>query len=261
MKKTMAMVLCCSAFIIFAGCEQESSTASKSQQDQEKAVGYVEKLTEIHTEAPQDIQDAINKENEKLEEAKKILEEEDETRTEDKTTNNSQQSTMTNIPQQINMDFARTCKSATLKTNKGDITIAFDNDNAPVAVANFCTIADKGDYDNVIFHRVIQDFMIQTGDPDGTGFGGPGYQFDDEIHADNKNDVGTIALANSGPGTNGSQFFINTKANNFLDTKHTVFGKITEGMETVTTIENVETGAKDKPVEDVVIESVVLVQE
>lgn len=248
--------------IVFAGCEQESSTAGKSQQDQEKAVGYVAKLAEIHTEAPQDIQDAIDKENAKLEEAKKILEEDDTTQSEDKTTNNSQQSkAMNNIPEQINMDFATTCKSATLKTNKGDIKITFDNDNAPVAVANFCTIADKGDYDSVIFHRVIKDFMIQTGDPDGTGFGGPGYQFDDEIHADNKNNVGTIALANSGPGTNGSQFFINTKANNFLDTKHTVFGEITEGMETVTTIENVETGAKDKPVEDVVIESVVLVQE
>ncbi len=253
------LMLLGAAVVVFTGCEQESSTANKSQQDQEEAVGYVAKLAEIHQEAPQDIQDAVNKENAKLEEAKKILEDGDETQAKDETSNNSQQSkAMNNIPEQINMDFAKTCKSATLKTNKGDIKITFDNDNAPVAVANFCTISDNGDYDNVIFHRVIKDFMIQTGDPEGTGFGGPGYQFDDEIHTDNKNDVGTIALANSGPGTNGSQFFINTKANNFLDTKHTVFGKITEGMETVTTIENVETGAKDKPVEDVIIESVEL---
>ncbi|MEN8252304.1 MAG: peptidylprolyl isomerase [Patescibacteria group bacterium] len=156
------------------------------------------------------------------------------------------------------MSLAKTCKSATLKTNKGDITVTFYNEDAPVSVANFCTIAKKGDYDDVIFHRVIKNFMIQGGDPDGTGRGGPGYQFDDEIHANNNNKTGTISMANAGPGTNGSQFFINTKDNSNLDTKHTVFGEVTKGMETVTAIENTETGAADKPVSDIVIKSVEL---
>ncbi|PID52129.1 MAG: peptidylprolyl isomerase [Candidatus Moraniibacteriota bacterium] len=156
------------------------------------------------------------------------------------------------------MEFAKTCTGATVKTNKGTFELEFFGADAPVTVANFCTLADKGFYDNVIFHRVIKDFMIQGGDPDGIGTGGPGYKFDDEIHANNHNVVGTIAMANAGPGTNGSQFFINTKDNNFLDAKHTVFGKVVSGMETVTTIENTKTGAMDKPTEDIIIESVTL---
>ncbi len=260
MKKLIAITLCCGAMVALSGCDQEELTANKSAQETVKAKGYVETLAKVHKESQADIASAIEKENEKLNDALEVMDGEE--TTEQLDDNSQQQSkTMSNIPEQINMDFAQTCKSATLKTNKGDITIAFDNENAPVAVANFCTIADKGDYDDVIFHRVIKDFMIQTGDPEGTGFGGPGYKFDDEIHENNSNNIGTIALANSGPGTNGSQFFINTKANNFLDTKHTVFGEVIEGMDVVTAIEEVEVGAQDKPVEDIVIEGVVLVQE
>ncbi len=155
---------------------------------------------------------------------------------------------------------------ATLKTNQGDITIDFMETDAPNTVANFVKLAKEGFYNGTKFHRVIEGFMIQGGDPltkddaqaSRWGTGGPGYQFADEIHANNKNDIGTISMANAGPNTNGSQFFINVANNNFLDTKHTVFGKIVAGMDVVKKIEATQTGAGDKPVSPMVIESVVL---
>ncbi len=157
-----------------------------------------------------------------------------------------------------------TITKATFKTNQGDITIEFYTDDAPKTVANFVKLASEGFYDGVKFHRVIKGFMIQGGDPlskkEGAawGTGGPGYTFEDEIHANNRNDKYTLAMANAGPNTNGSQFFINTNDNNFLDTKHTVFGKVIAGTETVDAIENTPTGAQDRPVEPMVIESIVL---
>lgn len=158
----------------------------------------------------------------------------------------------------IDMELAKTCKSAVLKTSMGDIEIEFFGDKAPTAVANFCTLSKKGFYDGVVFHRIIKDFMIQGGDPEGTGMGGPGYKFKDEIYAGNSNNEYTISLANAGPNTNGSQFFINTKANNFLDTKHTVFGKVVSGQDIVDKMEQVETGAGDRPVTEVkIIKSVI----
>ncbi len=152
---------------------------------------------------------------------------------------------------------------ATLTTNQGDITIEFNAD-APNTVANFVKLAQTGFYNGTKFHRVIKGFMIQGGDPltkddamaQRWGTGGPGYQFADEIHANNRNDIGTIAMANSGPNTNGSQFFINVSNNNFLDPKHTVFGKVISGMDIVTKIENTQTGAGDRPAQPMVIESV-----
>ncbi|MCD5384504.1 MAG: peptidylprolyl isomerase [Candidatus Pacebacteria bacterium] len=154
--------------------------------------------------------------------------------------------------------------TATLKTNQGDITIELYSEDAPKTVANFVKLAGEGFYDDIKFHRVIKGFMIQGGDPlskvEGAawGTGGPGYQFADEIHANNKNDKYTLAMANSGPNTNGSQFFINTADNNFLDPKHTVFGKVVSGMEIVNAIENTATGDADRPVAAQVIESIVL---
>jgi len=252
MKKQIGIILAIGVFITLTGCEQFEQTTNKSAQKSKETKGYVETLASTHKQAQEDIKEAVEKENEKLNDAVSTLED----------NNNSHSSTtMDNIPNQINMDFAKTCKKAIMKTNKGNITIAFYNADAPVTVANFCTLADSGFYDGVIFHRVIKDFMIQGGDPDGTGFGGTDYKFNDEIHANNKNDVGTIAMANSGPNTNGSQFFINVKANNFLDTKHTVFGEVVEGMDVVTAIEESEVGAGDRPVEDVVIEAITLVTE
>lgn len=156
------------------------------------------------------------------------------------------------------MTHARACTGATIVTNKGAIVVSFMNTDAPVTVANFCTLAARGFYNNVIFHRVIKGFMIQGGDPTGTGTGGPGYRFADEIHANNHNTVGTLSMANAGPNTNGSQFFINTADNVFLDGKHTVFGTVTSGMDVVRAIENVATDSADAPLEPVRIESVAL---
>lgn len=243
------------AFVFLSGCQQEEVTGDSEKKRDEKAVGYLQTLRETHEKAQTKIEDATEKQNEKNNEALSVIDE----KTENNNPPKEEKSMNNNAPEQINMEFAQTCTGATIKTNKGDITLSFYGEDAPVSVANFCTLADKGFYNSVIFHRVIKDFMIQGGDPEGTGMGGPGYKFDDEIHANNKNDMGTISMANAGPGTNGSQFFINVNDNNFLDTKHTVFGKVENGMEVVTEIENVETGAQDRPKEEVKIESIELI--
>jgi peptidyl-prolyl cis-trans isomerase B (cyclophilin B) len=147
---------------------------------------------------------------------------------------------------------------ATLHTSAGPITVSFFDEDAPKTVENFRKLASDGFYDGLIFHRVIKDFMIQGGCPEGTGTGGPGYTFEDEIN-DHKIVRGALAMANAGPDTNGSQFFIvTTDAAPWLDGKHTVFGEITEGMDTVDTIEGTETGSGDRPSEPQVIERVEL---
>jgi len=146
--------------------------------------------------------------------------------------------------------------SATIHTNHGDIEVELFADDAPKTVENFVKLARDGFYDGVIFHRVIKDFMVQGGDPTGTGTGGPGYTFEDEFN-DRKIVRGALAMANAGPNTNGSQFFIVTTGEApWLDGKHTVFGEITSGMEAVDSIEGTETGPGDRPVEDARIESV-----
>ena len=145
---------------------------------------------------------------------------------------------------------------ATLQTNHGAIELELFPEEAPKTVQNFEELARKGFYDGVIFHRVIPDFMIQGGDPTGTGSGGPGYTFEDEAN-DHKVARGALAMANAGPNTNGSQFFIVTAdACPWLDGKHTVFGRVTDGMDVVDAISDVDTGPADRPREDVVIERV-----
>jgi peptidyl-prolyl cis-trans isomerase B (cyclophilin B) len=145
---------------------------------------------------------------------------------------------------------------ATMHTNHGQIELELFDEDAPKTVENFVKLSEDGFYDGLIFHRVIRDFMIQGGCPEGTGTGGPGYQFEDEIN-DNKIVRGALAMANAGPNTNGSQFFIvTTDAAPWLDGKHTVFGRVTEGMQAVDSIEATDTGAQDRPVQDVVIERV-----
>jgi len=149
---------------------------------------------------------------------------------------------------------------ATLHTNHGEIVVEFFDDDAPKTVENFRKLAGDGFYDGLTFHRIIPDFMIQGGCPEGTGTGGPGYTFEDEFN-DNKVVRGALAMANAGPDTNGSQFFIvTTDAAPWLDGKHTVFGRVESGMDAVDAIEKVETGARDKPVEPVVMEKVELAQ-
>ena len=146
--------------------------------------------------------------------------------------------------------------TATLHTNHGPIAIELFDDDAPKTVENFLKLARDGFYNGVIFHRVIPDFMIQGGDPTGTGSGGPGYQFEDEFN-DNKVVRGALAMANAGPNTNGSQFFIvTTEAASWLDGKHTVFGRVTDGMDVVNAISALETDARDRPRDDVVIDRV-----
>ncbi len=142
----------------------------------------------------------------------------------------------------------------TLHTNHGAIAVELFDEDAPNTVANFVKLARDGFYDGVIFHRVIPDFMIQGGDPTGTGTGGPGYSFEDEFNQ-HKVERGALAMANAGPNTNGSQFFVvTTQAAPWLDGKHTVFGRVTEGMDAVDSISAVETDANDKPREAVTIE-------
>ena len=149
---------------------------------------------------------------------------------------------------------------ATMTTNHGPITFELFDEDAPKTVENFRKLARDGFYDGLIFHRVIKDFMVQGGCPQGTGTGGPGYQFEDEINP-HKVVRGALAMANAGPNTNGSQFFIvTTGAAPWLDGKHTVFGEIVEGMDTVDAIEASETDAGDKPHEEARIESVEVTQ-
>jgi cyclophilin family peptidyl-prolyl cis-trans isomerase len=148
--------------------------------------------------------------------------------------------------------------TATMHTNHGPIQLELFDEDAPKTVENFRKLSGDGFYDGVVFHRVIPDFMIQGGDPEGTGTGGPGYTFEDEIN-EHKVVRGALAMANAGPNTNGSQFFLVTVDEApWLDGKHTVFGRITGGMETVDKIEGLPTDARDRPTEPALIERIEL---
>jgi len=163
----------------------------------------------------------------------------------------------------------KTNMKALFKTNLGDIEIQLAGKDAPKTVANFVKLANEGFYNGTRFHRVIKGFMIQGGDPlskdnsakDRWGTGGPGYTFEDEIHMNNHNVIGTISMANAGPNTNGSQFFINTADNDFLDPKHTVFGQVINGMEVVRKIEGSEVNSSDQPIVPIILESVTIIEE
>src|SRR5881392_2397198 len=140
--------------------------------------------------------------------------------------------------------------NATMQTNQGTIEIELFDGDAPKTVGNFLKLARDGFYDGVTFHRVIEDFMVQGGDPTGTGAGGPGYQFEDEFNS-HPVERGALAMANAGPNTNGSQFFfVTADACPWLDGKHTVFGRVTSGMDVVDEISRVDTDPRDKPVDE-----------
>jgi peptidylprolyl isomerase len=143
-------------------------------------------------------------------------------------------------------------KQVRLETNMGNITVALDP-AMPITVSNFTKLVQKGYYDGVIFHRVMDGFMIQGGDPTGTGRGGPGYTIPDEFTSTNRNNRGTISMANAGPNTGGSQFFINLVNNNYLDPKHPVFGKVVGGMDVVDRIAKVPTDGNNRPLQNVTI--------
>ncbi len=149
--------------------------------------------------------------------------------------------------------------TAVFSTNMGDFEVKLATDYAPKTSENFIKLAQKGFYDGLIFHRVIDNFMIQGGDPNGNGTGGPGYTIPDEFSSKLlHDDAGVISMANRGPNTGGSQFFITLRECSWLNGKHAVFGKVTKGMDVVYKIGKVKTGANDKPVEDVVIKKVTI---
>ncbi len=141
-----------------------------------------------------------------------------------------------------------------LETNMGKIKIELYEKEMPVTAGNFRKLVEQGFYDGVIFHRVIPDFMIQGGDPTGTGMGGPGYNIKDEFTKSNSNSRGTISMANAGPNTGGSQFFINVVDNHYLNSKHPVFGKVVEGMDVADKISKVQRDRQDRPVSKVTIQ-------
>ena len=159
---------------------------------------------------------------------------------------------------EMNIDISKKY-TAVIKTSMGDMSVEFFTEDAPITVNNFINLSRDGYYDNVIFHRVISGFMIQGGDPSGTGHGEmgkyPGYKFEDELNNQRSYDKGILAMANAGPDTNGSQFFI-MHVNYPLPYQYTIFGFVTDGLEVIDKIASVETGDGDKPVNDVVIETV-----
>ncbi len=133
--------------------------------------------------------------------------------------------------------MAEPLPQVTIKTTRGDIVLELFEDDAPNTVANFVSLAEKGFYNGLMFHRVIKDFMIQGGDPTGTGTGGPGYVIQDECSSNRRHDRGVLSMANAGPNTNGSQFFITHKPTSWLDGKHTVFGKVLKGQDVVDAVQ------------------------
>jgi peptidyl-prolyl cis-trans isomerase A (cyclophilin A) len=150
-------------------------------------------------------------------------------------------------------------RTATFQTTEGDFSLELFEDKAPQTTANFVKLAEQGFYNGIVFHRIIDGFMIQGGCPDGKGTGGPGYTIPDEFHADLKHDsAGILSMANAGPNTGGSQFFITLAPANWLDGKHAVFGKITQGMDVVQKVGSAPTGANDRPATDIVINGITL---
>jgi cyclophilin family peptidyl-prolyl cis-trans isomerase len=170
------------------------------------------------------------------------------------------------VKNNLSLTSSTVMQKATLQTNLGNIVLELDTTNTPNTAENFKKLADQGFYNGTRFHRIIDGFMIQGGDPqsrditkkDLWGTGGPGYQFADEIKPTNNNAVGTISMANAGPNTNGSQFFINTADNSFLNPKHTVFGKVISGMDVVEKISKAPTGINDQPNNDIIIEKIII---
>ena len=150
-------------------------------------------------------------------------------------------------------------KIAEFNTNMGNFKIELYKDKAPLTVGNFMKLVDEGFYNGLIFHRVIPDFMIQTGCPNGTGYGGPGYTIKDEFDPSLAHEKGVLSMANTGqPNTGGSQFFITVKPTSWLDGKHAIFGKVTEGMEVIENISKVQTDRNDKPLKDVMIKKITI---
>lgn len=241
MKKTA--VLLGSIFLVatLSACSNNSSQKKDTISDPiSNPGGHISEMVDLNKKAGEDIQNVVNSENEKL----------------------------NNILNENNMNEQKN-QFVLIKTSLGDIKLELFADSAPKTAKNFSDLAKKGFYDGTKFHRVIKGFMIQGGDPLSKdesqrslwGSGGPGYKFNDELTGKEKYLQGTLAMANSGPNTNGSQFFIVTASSGAkLDPDYTIFGKVVSGLDTALKIEKVETSYNDQPVDDVVIEGVTILE-
>jgi cyclophilin family peptidyl-prolyl cis-trans isomerase len=249
-KKISLSAIIIPAVIILAGCTNSGEIKKTVKQPIEDASDYVPKMVDINKKAQEDVNSAVDKENERL---NNILNEDDQSSGND------------------NKNLSKKYMYAKIITSLGDIKVKFDSGNAPKTVENFLKLANSKFYDGTKFHRVIKGFMIQGGDPLSKdenkknlwGTGGPGYKFNDELKGTEKYPQGTLAMANSGPNTNGSQFFIVTASPQApLPAKYTVFGLVVSGMDIALKIENVKTigPPTDRPVENVVINSVELIE-
>jgi cyclophilin family peptidyl-prolyl cis-trans isomerase len=241
MKKISFFLLIISFAIILSACSQKEEKAKNAIPNPiSDPGGYIPGMVDLNKKAQEDIQNSVDKENEKL----------------------------NNILNENNMNEQKNQK-VLMKTSLGDIQLELYFDSAPKTSKNFLDLAQKGFYDGTKFHRVIKGFMIQGGDPlskddskkEMWGTGGPGYKFNDELTGKEKYLQGTLAMANSGPNTNGSQFFIVTASPSAqLQPEYTVFGKVISGLDTALKIENVKTNSNDRPIEDVVIEKVTVLE-
>jgi cyclophilin family peptidyl-prolyl cis-trans isomerase len=262
--------------LLVGGCDSQTQDLKSKETKKEMSAynstalsGDAKAITEsLQKKAKMTDKNEINQKEKKNEETadKKITKENNLKSNESKNMSEKQKT----VNENIDMTFAETCEEATIKTNMGNIVIKFYGEKAPTTVANFCTLASKGFYDGIKFHRVINNFMIQTGDPgskdntkkDTWGMGGPGYKFKDELPQAGEYKLGSVAMANSGPNTNGSQFFIvSGQSGVTLPPLYSLFGEVIQGLDIVEKIQKVETeekGVKDRPVSPVLIEGVKL---
>lgn len=263
MRQIFGFTLVFSSILVLGGCfgvSQEQDAQQESSSGDTAPSGYITTVYETGKSATADIEAAQGLHNEQLEAALGAAGLNDEEITNNNKTMQQEEKGNDNAP--FDVALAQTCSGAKITTNKGVMEIKLYGDVAPKTVANFCTLAQKGFYEDIIFHRVIKDFMIQGGDPTGTGTGGPGYKFEDELPQAGQYKIGSLAMANSGPDTNGSQFFIVSGQNGAtLPPSYSLFGEVTTGLDVVDAIQNTQTGAMDKPVEDIVIEKVEVITE
>jgi cyclophilin family peptidyl-prolyl cis-trans isomerase len=254
MKKTIVFLSLLIVVLALSGCGTKKEAAKDGNKIPNPIEGpgeYVPGMVGLKDKAQQDIQNATDKENERL----------------NNTLNENDMNSNLKAPQ-ANADILKKYSAAIIKTSFGDIKVKLNNSQSPLTVTNFLNLAQDNFYNDTKFHRVIKGFMIQGGDPNSKttntstwGMGGPGYKFNDELKGTEKYPTGTLAMANSGPNTNGSQFFIVTANPSApLPPSYTVFGAVTEGLDVALKIENVKTTTNDRPIEDVVIKSIELLE-
>jgi cyclophilin family peptidyl-prolyl cis-trans isomerase len=257
MKKATILLSLLIAILTLSGCGTQKEAAKPNNpipNPISNPVGYVPDMVDVNKKAQSDIQNSVNQENNRLQ-------------------NSMDENNVSDTNKTNNNDMLKKYTAATIKTSMGNIKVKFNNSDTPITVENFLKLAQSNFYNGTKFHRVIKGFMIQGGDPNSKtnnvsswGMGGPGYKFNDELKGTEKYPTGTLAMANAGPNTNGSQFFIVTASPAApLSPSYTVFGQVTDGMDVATKIENVETSGPsgnpaDRPLKDVTINSIELLE-